>query len=52
MEMQQQTYEGALQRAAVQSFWLLQVGFTAAPILFGLDKFFNWTTGLSRPCHL
>ena len=21
---------------------LLRVGFTAAPILFGLDKFFNW----------
>jgi hypothetical protein len=32
-----------LQRAAVQSFWLLRIGFTAAPILFGLDKFFNWT---------
>lgn len=24
---------------AVQSFWLLRIGFTAAPILFGLDKF-------------
>jgi hypothetical protein len=22
---------------------LLRIGFTAAPILFGLDKFFNWT---------
>jgi hypothetical protein len=31
-----------LQRAALQSFWLLRIGFTAAPILFGLDKFFNW----------
>jgi hypothetical protein len=31
-----------VQRAAVQSFWLLRIGFTAAPILFGLDKFFNW----------
>jgi hypothetical protein len=41
MEMQPQA-EG-LQRAAVQSFWLLRIGFTAAPILFGLDKFFNWT---------
>ena len=39
----QQTGGDALQRAAVQSFWLLRVGFTAAPILFGLDKFFNWT---------
>ena len=42
MEMQQTPGDG-LQRAAVQSFWLLRVGFTAAPILFGLDKFFNWT---------
>jgi hypothetical protein len=29
--------------AAQQAFLLLRVGFTAAPILFGLDKFFNWT---------
>jgi uncharacterized membrane protein YphA (DoxX/SURF4 family) len=29
--------------AANQAFWLLRVGFTVAPILFGLDKFFNWT---------
>jgi len=31
---------------AYQAFWLLRVGFAAAPILFGLDKFFdvlvNW----------
>jgi hypothetical protein len=26
-----------------QAFWLLRIGFTVAPILFGLDKFFNWT---------
>ena len=38
-----ETRNDALQRAAVQSFWLLRIGFTAAPILFGLDKFFNWT---------
>ena len=25
-----------------QAFWLLRLGFTAAPILFGLDKFANW----------
>jgi uncharacterized membrane protein YphA (DoxX/SURF4 family) len=30
-------------RAAHQAFWLLRVGFTVAPILFGVDKFFNWT---------
>jgi uncharacterized membrane protein YphA (DoxX/SURF4 family) len=27
--------------AAYQAFWLLRVGFTAAPILFGADKFAN-----------
>ena len=26
---------------AFQAFWLLRIGFTVAPILFGLDKFFN-----------
>jgi hypothetical protein len=30
-------------RAAYQAFWLLRIGFTVAPILFGIDKFFNWT---------
>ena len=30
-------------RAAHHSFWLLRIGFTVAPILFGLDKFFNWS---------
>ena len=24
-----------------QAFWLLRIGFTVAPIAFGLDKFFN-----------
>lgn len=24
-----------------QSFWLLRIGFTVAPIAFGLDKFFH-----------
>ena len=27
---------------AVQAFALLRVGFTVAPIVFGLDKFLNW----------
>ena len=35
-----------LQNPAVQAFWLLRIGFTVAPILFGLDKFahvlVNW----------
>jgi len=33
----------AVSTAAHQAFWLLRVGFTVAPILFGTDKFFNWT---------
>src|SRR3989475_4235201 len=35
--------QGDVGRAAHQAFWLLRVGFTVAPILFGVDKFFNWT---------
>ena len=30
--------------AVVQAFWLLRIGFTVAPILFGLDKFANLLT--------
>src|SRR3954470_15511241 len=33
----------AVNVAAHQAFWLLRIGFTVAPILFGLDKFFNWS---------
>src|SRR6188474_151930 len=33
----------AISTAAHQAFWLLRIGFTVAPILFGLDKFFNWS---------
>lgn len=29
---------------AYQAFWTLRIGFTAAPILFGLDKFANILT--------
>src|ERR671935_1401559 len=29
--------------AAFQVYMVLRVGFTVAPILFGIDKFFNWT---------
>jgi uncharacterized membrane protein YphA (DoxX/SURF4 family) len=28
---------------AFDAFWLLRIGFGVAPILFGLDKFFNYT---------
>jgi len=36
-------HDGALRRASVQAYLLLGIGFTLAPILFGIDKFFNWT---------
>jgi uncharacterized membrane protein YphA (DoxX/SURF4 family) len=32
-----------VETAAFQAFWLLRIGFTVAPILFGVDKFFNWS---------
>lgn len=32
----------AMSSAGTRGFWLLRVGFTVAPILFGIDKFFNW----------
>jgi uncharacterized membrane protein YphA (DoxX/SURF4 family) len=34
---------GDVGAAAYQAFWLLRIGFSVAPILFGIDKFFNWT---------
>lgn len=33
---------------AYQSFWLLRIGFTVAPILFGLDKFFDALVGWEK----
>src|ERR671928_1182130 len=30
-------------RAGYQAYLVLRTGFTVAPILFGIDKFFNWT---------
>src|SRR5689334_283947 len=42
--MEAQTVEAdRVRNAAYQAFWLLRIGFTVAPILFGVDKFFNWT---------
>jgi uncharacterized membrane protein YphA (DoxX/SURF4 family) len=35
--------DAGMAKAAYQAFWLLRVAFTVAPILFGLDKFFNWS---------
>src|SRR4051794_41932671 len=35
--------EARMAAAGRQAFWLLRTGFTVAPILFGVDKFFNWT---------
>ena len=33
------TTSGALAEPVQQAFWLLRIGFTVAPIAFGLDKF-------------
>src|SRR3954447_5580571 len=41
--METTTPDMRIQRAAMQAFMVLRIGFTAAPILFGIDKFFNWT---------
>src|SRR3954447_24490185 len=41
--METTTPDMRIQRAAMQAFMVLRIGFTAAPILFGLDKFFNWS---------
>lgn len=35
---------GDVRSPAFQAFLLLWIGFTVAPILFGIDKFFNWMT--------
>jgi hypothetical protein len=32
----------------LQAFWLLRIGFTVAPILFGMDKFFGVLTDWDR----
>ena len=31
-----------LRNPVFQAFWLLRIGFTVAPIAFGLDKFLDW----------
>jgi hypothetical protein len=35
---------GDIRSPAFQAFLLLWIGFTVAPVLFGIDKFFNWMT--------
>jgi hypothetical protein len=32
-----------IRAAALHAYAILRIGFTVAPILFGIDKFFNWT---------
>lgn len=36
------SHVGRLENPVFQAFTLLRIGFTVAPILFGLDKFLNW----------
>jgi hypothetical protein len=43
LDLQAQEGGDRIRAAAYQAFWLLRIGFTVAPILFGIDKFFNWT---------
>jgi hypothetical protein len=43
MDVEATQAEARIAGAARQAFWLLRIGFTVAPILFGVDKFFNWT---------
>ena len=42
MAVAQASVENRMRNPAYQVFLLLRVGFTVAPILFGIDKFFNW----------
>ena len=35
--------EAGVSTAAHHAFWLLRIGFTAAPILFGIDQLVNWS---------
>jgi uncharacterized membrane protein YphA (DoxX/SURF4 family) len=37
-----------LRNPAYNAFWLLRIGFAVAPILFGLDKFFDWMVSWDR----
>ena len=43
----------SVRNPAYQAYWILRVGFTVAPILFGLDKFFHvlvdWDKYLAGP---
>jgi hypothetical protein len=40
--LRQRLTEHRLDNPAFQAFALLRIGFTVAPILFGLDKFLDW----------
>ena len=42
------TRPASFQDPAYQAFWLLRIGLVVAPILFGLDKFFNWMVDWER----
>jgi uncharacterized membrane protein YphA (DoxX/SURF4 family) len=41
--MEATTSDLRVRTAAAQAYTILRIGFTVAPILFGIDKFFNWT---------
>jgi hypothetical protein len=43
MSVRALSLKGNFRDPVFQSFSILRLAFTVAPILFGLDKFFNWT---------
>jgi hypothetical protein len=43
VEMSTTEADSRVREGAYQAYLLLRIGFTVAPILFGIDKFFNWT---------
>ena len=43
-----EAFRRELEDPRYQAFWLLRIGFTVAPILFGLDKFFGVLTDWDR----
>ena len=37
-----------LETAGLHAFWVLRLAFFAAPVLFGIDKFFDWMVNWDR----
>ena len=48
MEIMSREQGRTLEDPAYQAYQILHIGFTVAPILFGLDKFLNLLVGWNR----